>query len=116
MRKAMTWAESYLVPTLAAAALLLLLLVALILWRRAVRARRRQQSTDVPSLPAERLEPSIELRPSEAELTRRREGEQARLQAEELARGRRGLGEGANGAGAAAAKAARRSRARTPKG
>ena len=101
----MTWTESYLVPTLAAAALLLLLLVALIFWRRAVRARRRRQSTGLPSLPAERLEPQIQLRPSDAELTRRREAEQARLQAEELARSRRELAEEANRAADAAAKA-----------
>jgi fused signal recognition particle receptor len=115
MRKAMTWTESYLVPTLAAAALLLLLLVALIFWRRAVRARRRRQSTGLPSLPAERLEPQIQLRPSDAELTRRREAEQARLQAEELARSRRELAEEANRAADAAAKARLESEARALK-
>src|SRR5215472_11974076 len=115
MRNAMTWAESHLALTLAAAALLLLLLVALIFWRRAVRARRRRPPTALPSLPAERLEPRLELPPSDAELTRRREAEQARLQAEELARSRRELAEEANRAADAAAKARLESEARALK-
>src|SRR5262249_19051656 len=89
------WAEKYLAPSLVAAALLLLLLVALIFGRRATRARRRLRTTGLPSLPAERLEPTIERPPSDAELDRRREAEQARLQAEELAKSRRELADAA---------------------
>src|SRR5215831_10277486 len=104
------WAEKYLAPSLVAAALLLLLLVALIFWRRAIRARRR--TTGLPSLPAERLEPTIEPQPSDTELNRRREAEQARLQAEELAKSRRELSEAAKREADAASRARLESEAR----
>ncbi len=100
------WAQSHLVPSLAIGAAILLLLIALILWRRAVRARRpRERLPETPALPAEKIEPRIQLPPSATELERRRQAEQAHQTVEELARDRRQLAEAAKTAADAQAKA-----------
>ena len=100
------WAQTQLIPSLAIGALILLLLVAVILWRRAVRARRpRERPPETPALPAEKIEPRIQLPPSETEVERRRQAEQAHQTAEELARNRRQLAEEARRAADAEAKA-----------
>jgi fused signal recognition particle receptor len=100
------WAQSHLIPSLAIAAAILLLLIAVILWRRAVKARQpRERPPEVPALPAEKIEPRIQLPPSGTELERRRQAEQAHQQAEELARDRRQLAEAARTAADAQAKA-----------
>jgi fused signal recognition particle receptor len=101
------WVQSHPLPSLAiAAALLLLLVTCLILWRRAISARRRRAPpAEPPKLPAEKLEPHITLPPSEAELARKREADEAHRQAEELARNRRETAEAARAAADTAAKA-----------
>ena len=100
------WAQSHLVPSLALGAAILLLLIALILWRRAVRARRpRERPLETPALPAEKIEPRIQLPPTATELERRRQAEQAHQTVEELARDRRQLAEAAKTAADAQAKA-----------
>jgi len=110
------WAQSHLVLSLAIAAAIVLLLVALILWRRAVRARRRRERPpELPALPEEKLQPRIELPASPAELERRRQAEQARGEAEQLAKERREVADAAKAAADAATKARLDSEARALK-
>jgi fused signal recognition particle receptor len=98
-REISAWAETHLVPALTIAALLLLLLVVLILWRRGVAARRRAAPiTPPPALPGEKIQPRIELPPTEAERARLQEAQEARREADQLARNRRELAEAAKAA------------------
>ncbi len=112
-----SWVQSHQLQSLAiAVAVFLLLMIGLILWRQAIRARRRRaRPAELPKLPEEKVQPRIELPPSEVELARRREAEEAHRQAEELARNRREVAEAAKAAADAAAKARLESQARALK-